>query len=47
VCRKKSGLVVEALFIVLRAFLKGVLEKVGVCVWFFDGKNVVDAWWMW
>jgi hypothetical protein len=32
------------LFVVLRVFLRGVLGKTGVWVWFFDGKNVVDAW---
>jgi hypothetical protein len=28
----------------LLRFLRGVLGKVGVCAWFLDGKNVVDAW---
>jgi hypothetical protein len=29
---------------VLLGFLEGGLEKVGVLVWFFAGKNLVDSW---
>jgi hypothetical protein len=28
---------------VLRAFLRGVLGKVGGWMWFFDGENVVEC----
>jgi hypothetical protein len=41
--QKKSGGLVEATFIVLLGFLKGVLRKLGVWVWFFAGKNVVEC----
>jgi hypothetical protein len=30
-------------FVVLRCFLKGVLEKEGVWVWCFDGEFVVEC----
>jgi hypothetical protein len=39
------ALVEGSLFVILRAFLRGVLGKVGGRTWFFDGKNVVNAWW--
>ncbi len=30
-------------FAVFAGILRGVLEKVGVRVWFFDGENVVEC----
>jgi hypothetical protein len=33
-----------ALLVILLVFLRGVLEKAGGWMWFFDGKSVVDAW---
>jgi hypothetical protein len=30
---------------VLLVFLRGVLRKVGVWTWFFDGNCVVNSWW--
>jgi hypothetical protein len=39
--QKKSETPVEPVFIGLRAFFDGVLEKVGCWTWFFDGEIVV------
>jgi hypothetical protein len=41
--QKKSEAPVEPVFIGLRAFFDGVLEKVGCWTWFFDGENVVKC----
>jgi hypothetical protein len=35
--RKNPALVTAWDFSFLLVFLRGVLEKVGVCAWFFDG----------
>jgi hypothetical protein len=35
---------VEAFLRRFAGFFEGVLRKVGVSVWFLDGKNVVGAW---
>jgi hypothetical protein len=32
-----------AVSVVLRVFLRGVLEKTGGWTWFFDGENVVEC----
>jgi hypothetical protein len=41
--QKKTGGLAELLLLFLLGFLRGVLRKVGVWVWFFAGKNVVEC----
>jgi hypothetical protein len=41
--QKKTGGVADGFFVVLLGFLRGVLGKVGVWMWFLDGENVVNC----
>jgi hypothetical protein len=41
---KKNGRGESGYFVVLWAFLRGVLKKQVVCAWCFAGKSVVDGW---
>jgi hypothetical protein len=44
--KKKSRRWPGLFFVLLRAFLRVVLENVRFFVWCFCGEVVVDSWWM-